>query len=394
MDNVILHGDTIIFSMFLIFAGAAVMATLALYARQALLVGYIILGAVVGPWGLQWVADTNLIQDIAQIGIIFLLFLLGLNLYPQKLLQLLRATTLVTLATTLLFGIVGWSIARLFGYSPGDSLLIGVAATFSSTIIGLELLPTTVLHHRHMGAIIISVLLLQDVIAIIVMLVLQGLAKGGVPVTDVLLALLGLPLLAAAAYLVEKHVLLRLIQQFDRVHEYVFLLAIGWCLSIAQAAHWLGLSYEIGAFIAGVADATNPVSRYIADSLSPLRDFFLVIFFFALGAGLDLEVVGEVLAPAALLAVVLLLVKPVVFRYFFIHTAEREELAWETGWRLGQMSEFALLIAFLALDLGLASPNAAYLIQVATIITFIGSTYLIVLRYPTPIAVSERLRRD
>lgn len=389
-----MHGDTIIHSMFLIFAGAAVMATLALYARQALLVGYIVLGAIIGPAGLQWVSDTDLIQGIAEIGIIFLLFLLGLNLYPQKLVQLLRATTVVTLATTLLFGLMGWSVAWAFGFSWGDCLLIGVAATFSSTIIGLKLLPTTVLHHRHMGELIVSVLLLQDLIAIVVMLVLQGLAKGGVPVTNVLTALLGLPLLAVAAYLVEKHVLLRLIQRFDRVHEYVFLLAIGWCLSIAQAAHWLGLSYEIGAFIAGVAVATNPISRYIADSLKPLRDFFLVIFFFALGAGLDLQVVGEVLAPAALLAAVLLIVKPVVFRYFFIHTAEREALAWETGWRLGQMSEFALLIAFLALDLGLASPNAAYLIQVATILTFIGSTYLIVLRYPTPIAVSERLRRD
>lgn len=389
-----MHGDTIVYSMFLIFAGAAIMATLALYARQAMLVGYIVLGAVVGPWGLQWVSDTDLIQDIAGIGIIFLLFLLGLDLYPQKLLQLLRETTLVTLATTLLFGVAGWGIALLFGYSFSDSMLIGIAGTFSSTIIGLKLLPTTVLHHRHMGEVIISVLLLQDLIAIIVLLVLQGLAKGGVPVADVLLALLALPLLAVSAYVVEKHILLKLIRKFDRVHEYVFLLAIGWCLSIAQCAHWLGLSYEIGAFIAGVALATNPISRYIAESLKPLRDFFLVMFFFALGASLDLGVVGDVLIPAALLALVLLCIKPALFRYFLIHSAEREELAWETGWRLGQMSEFALLIAFLALELGLASPNAAYLIQVATIMTFVGSTYLIVLRYPTPIAVSDRLRRD
>lgn len=390
-----MHGDTIIFSMFLIFAGAAAMATLALYARQAMLVGYIVLGALVGPWGLQWVADTNLIQDIAQIGIIFLLFLLGLNLHPQKLAQLLRETTLVTLATTLLFGVIGWGIARAFGFSHGDSLLVGAAATFSSTIIGLKLLPTTVLHHRRMGEVIISVLLLQDVIAIIVLLVLQGLARGGgVPVMDVSLALLALPLLAVSAYLLEKYVLIRLMAMFDRIQEYVFLMAIAWCLSIAQAAHWLGLSHEIGAFIAGVAVATNPVSRHIAENLKPLRDFFLVMFFFALGASLDLGMVGGVLVPAALLAAVLLLVKPLVFKYFLMHTAESEELAWETGWRLGQMSEFALLIAFLALDLGLASPDAVYLIEMATIMTFVGSTYLIVLRYPTPIAVSDRLRRD
>ncbi|MGA8261274.1 MAG: cation:proton antiporter [Arenicellales bacterium] len=380
--------------MFLIFAGAAVMATLALYARQALLVGYIALGVLVGPYALGWVSDTNVIQDIAQIGIIFLLFLLGLNLHPQKLIHLLRETTLVTLSTTLLFAVAGWGTARLAGYSFEDSLLIGIAGTFSSTIIGLKLLPTTVLHHRHMGEVIISVLLLQDVLAIVVLLVLQGLASGDAPATHVLLALLGLPALSVAAYLLDRFVLLKLIARFDRVQEYIFLLAIGWCLGIAQCAHWLGLSHEIGAFIAGVAVATNPISRYIAESLKPLRDFFLVMFFFALGAGLNLEVAGQVLIPAALLAVVLLAIKPPLFRWFLVHSAEREELAWETGWRLGQMSEFALLIAFLAMELELVSPDAAYLIQVATILTFIASTYLIVLRYPTPIAVSDRLRRD
>jgi Kef-type K+ transport system membrane component KefB len=389
-----MHGESIIYSMFLIFSGAAVMATLALYARQALLVGYIVLGALVGPWGLKWVSDANLIQDIAQIGIIFLLFLLGLNLHPQKLVHLLRETMLVTLSTTLLFGAASWGIALAFGYSPADSLLIGVAGTFSSTIIGLKLLPTTVLHHRHMGEIIISILLLQDVIAIVAMLVLQGLAKGSTPFADVLLALAGLPLLAVVAYILEKYVLLPLISRFDRIHEYVFLLALGWCLGIAQCGYWLGLSHEIGAFIAGVAVATNPISRYIAESLKPLRDFFLVMFFFALGAGLDLAVVGQVLLPAAALALVLLCIKPVLFRFFLIHSAEREDLAWETGWRLGQMSEFALLIAFLALDLKLASPGAVYLVQTATIMTFVASTYVIVLRYPTPIAVSDRLRRD
>lgn len=389
-----MHGESVIYSMFLVFTGAALMATLALYARQALLVGYIVLGAAVGPWGLQWVSDTNLIQNIAEIGIIFLLFLLGLNLHPQKLVQLLRETTLVTLSTMVLFGLAAGAIATLFGFSIGDSLLVGVAATFSSTIIGLKLLPTTVLHHRHMGEVMISILLLQDVIAIIALLVLQGLAKGGVPAVDILVALLGLPLLAVSAYLVEKYVLLKLLHKFDRIQEYVFLLAIGWCLGIAQCAYWLGLSYEIGAFVAGVAVATNPISRFIAENLKPLRDFFLVMFFFALGASLDLGVVGGVLIPAALLALVLLCIKPALFRYFLIHSAEREELAWEAGFRLGQMSEFALLIAFLALELDLVSPGAAYLIQVSTIMTFVGSTYLIVLRYPTPIAVSDRLRRD
>jgi len=386
--------DSIVFSIFLIFSGAALVATLALWARQALIVGYIVLGAVVGPWGLKWVNDAGLIQDIAHVGIIFLLFLLGLNLYPQKLLQLLRETTLVTVVTSSIFAGLGFGVATLFGFALIDATVVGVAAMFSSTIIGLKLLPTTVLHHRHTGEVIVSVLLLQDVIAIISMLVIQSLGSGDLPTLGIIAVILSLPLLVLIVAVVARYALIPLFQRFDKIQEYVFLLAIGWCLGVAQTAHSLGLSYEIGAFIAGVAIATNPISRFIAESLKPIRDFFLVMFFFALGAGLNMQVIGEVMVPAALLALLVLLIKPVAFKFMLIRVSETEKLGWETGWRLGQMSEFSLLIAFMALQTGLIASGAAYLIQVATMITFIGSSYMIVLRYPTPIAVSDKLRRD
>lgn len=389
-----MHHESIVFSVFLIFSGAALVATLALFARQALIVGYIVLGAVVGPWGLQWVNDAELIQDIAHVGIIFLLFLLGLNLYPQKLIQLLRQTTLITVSTSVIFAALGWGVAMAFGYSKIDALIVGIAAMFSSTIISLKLLPTTVLHHRHTGEVIISVLLLQDVIAIAALLIIQIMHQGDVPTRDMVTLVLALPILIVTAIVVERYVLLPLFRRFDKIQEYIFLLVIGWCLGIAQLANSLGLSYEIGAFIAGVAVATNPISRFIAESLRPIRDFFLVMFFFALGAGMNLHMVSSVLIPAALLALLVLLIKPVAFKFMLTKVSESEKLGWETGWRLGQMSEFSLLIAFTALQVGLIVKETAFLIQVATLLTFIGSSYLIVLRYPTPIGVSDRLRRD
>ncbi len=386
--------DSIVFSIFLIFSGAALVATLALWARQALIVGYIVLGAVVGPGGLKWVNDAGLIQDIAHIGIIFLLFLLGLNLYPQKLIQLLRKTTLVTLVTSAIFAGLGFGVAYLFGYALIDAVVIGVAAMFSSTIVGLKLLPTTVLHHRHTGEVIVSVLLLQDMIAILSLLAIQSMGRGELPTLEMIAVILSLPLLVLIVAVVARFALIPLFHRFDKIQEYIFLLAIGWCLGIAQLANTLGLSYEIGAFIAGVAIATNPISRFIAESLRPIRDFFLVMFFFALGAGLNMQVIGDVMVPAALLALLVLLVKPIAFKFMLIKVLETEKLGWETGWRLGQMSEFSLLIALMALQGGLIASEAANLIQVATLITFIGSSYLIVLRYPTPIAVSDPLRRD
>ncbi|MCB1755599.1 MAG: cation:proton antiporter, partial [Gammaproteobacteria bacterium] len=185
-----------------------------------------------------------------------------------------------------------------------------------------------------------------------------------------------------------------LFAKFDQIKEYIFLLAIGWCLGIAELAQALGLSLEIGAFIAGVTLATNPIARYIAESLKPLRDFFLIIFFFALGAGYDINMLGGVLAPAIALAAAGVLLKPLIFKVLLRREKEKERLAGEIGVRLGQISEFSLLIAVVATSTDLISERSASLIQTATILSFIVSSYWIVMYYPTPIAVSEKLRRD
>jgi len=386
-------GDQILFTIFLIFSGAALVATAALYARQALIVAYIVLGVLMGPSGFGWVTDPTVIQGVADVGIIFLLFLLGLNLHPQKLVQLLRKTTLITLVSSGAFAGVGVAIALLFGFGVIESLLFGAAMMFSSTIIGLKLLPTTVLHHQRTGEIMISILLLQDMLAIVLLVLLQ--ARGGEQLAFELgklaAAVVGVSLFA---YLMERFVLIPLIAKFDTIQEYIFLLAIGWCLGMAELATYLGLSHEIGAFIAGVAVATNRISFFIAESLKPLRDFFLIIFFFVLGAAMDVTMLQGVLAPAVLGAVFILALKPPVFRYLLRRGGEKPARAAEIGVRLGQGSEFSLLIAVLALQMGVIGQSMAYLIQLCMMLTFIASTYWIVLRYPTPIAVSAELRRN
>jgi len=389
-----MHSDSILFSIFLIFSGAALLATAALYLRQAMLVAYLALGAMLGPWGFALVTDAKLIQDIARIGIIFLLFLLGLNLSPQKLFQLIRETTLVTLFCTLAFGGVAGVVAWGFGLANSDIIIVGVSASFSSTIIGLKLLPTTVLHHRHTGEVIISVLLLQDLIAIIAMLVIQGYGHGELPVAEIARLFLALPLLGIIVWLGHRYVILKLFMKFDRIQEYIFLLTIGWCLGVAQLAEVMGLSYEIGAFSAGIAIASSPIALHIAESFKPLRDFFLVMFFFGLGAGFDISAAYHVIVPATIIAVTLLIIKPVVFRFLLVKQSESNKLAWETGVRLGQLSEFSLLVVFVAQQNGLITQETFYMMQLATIITFIVSAYWIVAKYPTPIAIRDSLRRD
>jgi Kef-type K+ transport system membrane component KefB len=386
--------NTILFSMFLIFFGAALLASLALWTRQSLLVAYIVLGAIVGP-GLGLIEDQQAIRDIGDIGIIFLLFLLGLNLEPQSLVKMLKQTTWITLSSSLIFCAVGIAFGLINQLNLTDSIVIGTCMMFSSTIIGLKLLPTTVLHHQKMGETVISILLLQDIIAIFALLFIEGAGSGGgLSLNEFLHVSLALPGLIILAFVLEKWVLVPALKKFNRIHEYVFLLAIGWCLALGELAEYLKVSFEIGAFIAGISLAASPISRFIAESLKPLRDFFLILFFFSLGAGINLEQLPSVILPALILAVLMILIKPLSFKYLLLKITGSESKSWETGVRIGQISEFSLLVVNKAIAVALISQKAAFIIQLSTIITFMISSYWILNRYHTPVSLNEKLRRD
>ena len=386
--------DNVVFIFFLIFTGAAVLGTAALMARQALILAYIALGVLVGPSGFDWVHDTGIVDQIAAIGIIFLLFLLGMDLTPKDLLHMLRKATVVTLLSSLIFAAIGYAAGWLAGFGQVEALVIGACLMFSSTILGLKLLPTPVLHHQHMGEVIIAVLLLQDLLAIAILLILEAYGAGRTDMGGIMKVLIGLPVLAGTAYGFGKWVLNRLFLRFDTIQEYVFLVAIGWCLGMAELAGVMGLSHEIGAFLAGVTLATSPIAQFITESLKPLRDFFLILFFFSLGAGFEPAVLQTLWLPVLLLAAAVLIVKPLVFRYLLLRTGERRDLSLQIGVRLGQVSEFSLLVAVLAVNSHVIGPQASYFIQAVTLITFAASSYFIVMRYPTPIGVSAQLRKD
>jgi Kef-type K+ transport system membrane component KefB len=414
----VLDQNMVLFAFFLIFFGAAVVATLALFTRQSMLVAYILVGAMLGPFGLKLISDSHVIDDTAQIGIMFLLFLLGLDLPLGNLFRMLRDATVTTVVSGLSFLILSVVVCWFFHFSWVDSFVIGLAMMFSSTIIGLKLLPTTVLHHQRIGEVVVSVLLSQDILAIFVLIILGfwEVSSNGTSHSSAVLAsslpvevgrvakfdlwvvsktLIGIPALLFVGYFAERHVIYPLFKRFNRIKEYVFLLSIGWCLALSEIAHSFGLSMEIGAFIAGVSLATSPIASYIAENLKPLRDFFLIVFFFSIGAGFDFYLLPKVIFPVLIIAGAILLCKPLVYRYLLRCFSENERSqAWEVGFRLGQASEFSMLIAVLAYQEYIITQLAYVIIQAVTLLTFIVSSYLVVFIYPTPMAVNPKLRRD
>jgi Kef-type K+ transport system membrane component KefB len=385
--------EEIILELAIIFGGVAVLSTLFVFARQPIILSYIALGMIVGPFGASLIKRVDHIEHISHIGIVLLLFLVGLNLHPHKLLALFKKTAIVTAATCLIFAAVFGVIAFVYHLTLIESLIVGVALMFSSTIVGLKLTPTTTLHQKHLGEMMVSVLLLQDIIAVIVILVLEGSGKPNLHFYLPLLLAKSIGLIAVAFFLV-KYGVLWLFKKFDTIQEYILVLALGWCLAISAASKALGMSYEIGAFIAGCSLAISPVALVMSEKLKPLREFFLILFFFSIGTQFDFLLLKHVVRPSLVLAAFIIIIKPYAFSKAFARLSEPRKTAGELGFRLGQASEFSLLVAYMAIESSIISNKASYIIQLTTILTFIVSTYIVTYRYPTPIGSYKTLRAD
>ncbi|HIJ66639.1 MAG TPA: cation:proton antiporter [Candidatus Hydrogenedentes bacterium] len=386
--------DSIIFELSLIVVGAAALGTLFLYARQPIVIAYVAIGFAAGPNGLGVIRSTDHIEEIAHFGVILLLFLIGLNLQPLKFLKLFRKTALLTFGTSVVFGSLSLLFALLFlRYDLHSAALFGAAMMFSSTVVGLKLVPTTTLHHKRTGEIMTSILLLQDVLAILVILFVTGEKSDHILMTFAVLA--GrFALLCLLSFIGVRYVMVPLLRRFDVVQEYAFVATLGWCMLWAEAAHALGLSYEMGAFVAGLSIASCQIALVIAEHLKPLREFFLILFFFAIGAELDFRIAPRLLFLALVFGVILVPLKAGVFRFAFRKSGESLGLSRELSVRLAQSSEFSLLVVFAALSVGVLSAERAMVVQLATITTFILSTYWVVLKYPTPISTRTTLRQD
>ncbi|MEJ2766326.1 cation:proton antiporter [Photobacterium sp. MCCC 1A19761] len=383
----------LIFELCTIIISAAILGTLFLYARQPIILAYIAAGIIIGPQGLNLIHNAGNVTQIGNLGVILLLFLIGLNLQPRKLLQLFKESSLVTFATSGFFFLVTLIVALACLFPLGESLIIAAAMMFSSTVIGLKLIPTTTLHHKHMGEVMTSILLVQDLLAISVLIFLN-LSDGNTMLIAFAMMLLKFSGLCLLAYVGVRYIILPLFSRFDVIQEYSFVMTLAWCFFLAELGHQAGLSYESGAFVAGVSIAVSRVSQVISIHLKPLREFFLILFFFAIGARMDLAA-GNLYSLLGIgFGILLVPVKSWGFNKALTLAHEHPGLTRELGARLSQASEFSFLVAYTATNNAMLSPAATLFIQTTTITTFVISTYWVVRRYPTPISIDNTLRRD
>lgn len=384
--------ETVFFDIAVITVAAGAMAYLSILARQPIIVGYIVAGVALGPWGSGVVRHVEFIEEVSHVGVTLLLFLAGLVLHPHRLASLFRQTVSITFLSAVVFAAATGGVALAWGFGIREALVLGVALMFSSTILVVKLMPTITLHQQRMGSLCIAILVAQDLIAVAVLFVASG-GRGAIPMHGLLPPLAGAAFIVLA-FVIERYVLRPIMWRIEHYHEALYLVALAWALAWALLARWIGFSDEVGAFVAGVALARSPISAFLSEGLKFFRDYFLVLFFFALGAQMDLLLLQKVLVPAAVLTVLIVLVKPSVYALLLRWSGERLTFGREIGVRMSQSSEFSLIVAVAAAEAGLIGDRTSQLIQLTTILTMVVSSYATVLLYPTPLGLKKGLKQD
>ncbi|MDR4470802.1 MAG: cation:proton antiporter [Nitrospira sp.] len=359
---------------------AAGCGAIALLLRQPVIVAFIAVGILAGPAGLNWVHSADQVDLLAKLGIALLLFVVGLKLDVQLIRSMGKVALATGLGQVLFTSATGFGLCLLLGLDVVPALYVGIALTFSSTIIIVKLLSDKREIDALHGRIAVGFLIVQDIVVVMAMIVLSAFAgetagAGSLGVLSSVLVTGGAFLTAVG--LAMRYLLPGLLTRIAVSSELLVLFAIAWGVSLASLGDVLGFSKEIGAFVAGVSLASSPFREAIASRLVSLRDFLLLFFFLTLGAQQDLQHLGAQLGPAAVLSLFVLVGNPLIVMIIMGWMGYRKRTSFLAGLTVAQISEFSLILGAMALRLGHIDAPVLGLITLVGLITIGVSTYMI-----------------
>lgn len=347
--------------------------------RQPLVVGYILAGMISGPYLLNVLHSTHELELFSKVGIVFLLFIVGLHLNPKVIKEVGSISLITGIGQVVFTAVVGFGLSLLLGIDRLAALYVAIALTFSSTIIILKLLADKNDLQKLYAKIAIGFLLVQDIIATFVLIGVTLFTSGdgtNVGLTIGLTLLKGVGLLIGL-YLFSSYVVTQLTRYLAKSQELLFLFSLAWGTGLASLFLVLGFSIEIGALVAGVTLSVTPYADEISARLKPLRDFFVILFFILLGSQMVLSNIGVIIVPALLLSVFVLIGNPIIVILLMNLAGYNRKTGFMAGLTVAQISEFSLILASLGLQVGHLSQDVMSLITLVGLITIAGSTYLI-----------------
>lgn len=365
-------------SVALILALAVAGGMIAKLFKQPIIVSYIIVGILAGPTAFNLVQNAEEIILFAKFGIAILLFLVGLKLDFHMIRSTGKVAAIGGLAQVIFTAVVGYVLALLFGFDAVTAFYIAVALTFSSTIIIIKLLGDKRQLDRLYGRIAVGILIIQDILVVVAMVVIVTIGTPGANALESLTqTLIGSIVFLGAVALFTKFALVKILDWIAKSPELTLLFGVSWAIVLAAASSLIGLSMEIGAFVAGVSLASTAYRESLSARMVSLRDVMLLFFFIELGASLTFgDAIGQLL-PAIVLSTFVLIGKPLIIFVIMGWMGYRSETTFKTGMALAQISEFSLILIALGYSLGQVDSGVLSLVTLVGLFTITISSYFI-----------------
>jgi len=360
---------------------AAVIGFIGLILRQPMIVSFIAVGVLSGPSALGIVKSHESFDLLAELGVALLLFLVGLKL-DLKLIRTLGAVSLATgLGQVAFTSILGFGIGLILGFDVMSSIYIGVALTFSSTIIIIKLLSDKKEVNSLHVKIAVGFLIVQDLVVVLAMMVLSAIGVKSTTSDEGFIQLIravgfGFCLLIFI-WLFSKYVANPLMRRVTRSTELIIIFAIGWASLLAAIGNYLGFGKELGGLLAGISLASTPYRDGVVTRLSSLRDFLLLFFFITLGSSLDLSHLGAQVWPALIFSAFVLIGNPIIVMIIMGFMGYRKRTSFLAGLTVAQISEFSLVFVAMGLSLGHLKEDSLGLVTLVGLITIALSVYMI-----------------
>lgn len=349
--------------------------------KLPLLIAYLFVGLLLAASAAFDIKASQALSFLPEIGVAFMLFLVGMELDLREIESLGKPIIIAGVLQIFITSIIGSIFAKYFGFNPLESWYLGIGLSFSSTVLVVKLLLDKKDLTSLYGKLSLGILLLEDLLAVIILLILSAsgsiLSLSSTNQLPLLLFVLKVVGLFSLAYLLNRFILSRIFTAVSQSSELLFLTALAWCFIFISFSEMLGFSVLIGAFLAGVALASSPYHLHIQGKVKPLRDFFVALFFVYLGTQVNFTYLQTTYPLIIIFTVYSLLVKPAIFLLLFGIFGFRKHTMFQTAINLSQVSEFSLILVVVGVEKALVSPAALTVIAFSGVLTMLISSLMI-----------------
>lgn len=373
--------DNIFIQLAIILGLASVLGFITLRFKLPLLIAYLFGGLLLASTSIFDVKTFGALSFLPEIGIAFVLFLVGMELDLREIKSLGKPILTAGIFQIIITTIAGSTIARLLGFAEVESLYLGVGLSFSSTILVIKLLLDKRDINALYGKLAIGILLLEDLLAVVLLLFLtvtpSALGLGLQQAFPILAFFLKAAMLFGLALILSRYILAAVFKAVSRHGELLFLTALAWCFIYISFAIILGFSVVIGAFLAGVALASSPYHFQIQGKVKPLRDFFVALFFVYLGTQVNFSEIGKIYPLTILFTLYTLFAKPAIFLLIFGAFGFRKHTMFLSSISLTHISEFSLIILLIGFQQAKISQAALTTIALSAVLSMIAASVII-----------------